>query len=60
MIGIILWIVNVGMVLQMHSGKHRKGEPEDQGAAMAQDRINNAVAVGRIMGGVMDNRAGQM
>ena len=57
MIGILLGIVHMGVVLQVHPREHRKAEAQQQGGAMAHHRIAEAVGVGGVVAGVMDNRA---
>ena len=56
-IRIMLGIVDMGMVLQVHPGEHRKAEAQQQGRPMAHHRIPEAVGMGGVVAGIVDNSA---
>jgi hypothetical protein len=56
-IGIVLGIVDVGMVLQVYPREHREAEAEQQGRPMAHESVPEAIGMGGVVAGVVDHRA---
>ena len=56
----MLGIVDMGVVLKVHPGEHRKTEAQQQGRPMAHHRVPEAVGVGGVVAGIVDHRAFQV
>jgi hypothetical protein len=50
----------MGVVLQVYAGENWEGKAQDQGATMAQYGIYLAIAVGRVVGSIVDDRPRQV
>ena len=60
MVGIVLGVVDVGMVLQVHPREHRIAKAKQQRRSMAHHRIPKAVWMGRVMAGIVNHGALQV
>ena len=56
-VGIVLGVVDVGVVLQVHPREHRVTEAQQQRSAMAHHRIPKAVGMGGVMAGIVNHGA---
>ena len=56
-IGIVLGVVDVGVVLQVNPREHWEAETEQQSGTVAHHRIPKAVGMGGVMAGVVNDRA---
>ena len=56
-VGIVLGVVDVGMVLQVHPREHRIAKAKQQRRSMAHHRIPKAVGVGSVMAGIVNHSA---
>ena len=59
-IGIVLGVVDVGVVLQVHPREHRVTEAQQQRGAMAHHRIPKAIGMGRVVAGIVNHGALEM
>jgi hypothetical protein len=56
MIGIILWVIDIRMMLQMHSREHGEGKAQHQRTSMSHQGIHNPISMGCIMTGIVNHR----
>ncbi len=54
MIRVVLWIIDVGVMLQMHPRKHWEGKDQHQRTSMSHQGIHYAVAMGSIMTSIVN------
>jgi hypothetical protein len=60
MVWIVVWIVNVGMVLDMDAGKHWICKPQHQCAGVSHNRIEHPIGMSCIMRSIMNHRTCHM